>query len=86
MREALQKGLAFPFVSRVTICKVANACSAAMSALTQKQESAMKKALPTVQVITLQDANHYVFVCSLVVIEEYLHFRLCPHSNRLLRS
>ena len=41
---ASQKGLAFQCGSRVSICKAANAHSTALSALTQKQASAVKNA------------------------------------------
>lgn len=40
----------------------AKAYSTALSALTQKQENAVKKGLPTAQVITIPHANHYVFL------------------------
>jgi pimeloyl-ACP methyl ester carboxylesterase len=40
----------------------ANAYSTALSALTQKQEIAVKSGLPTARVITIPHANHYVFL------------------------
>jgi non-heme chloroperoxidase len=40
----------------------ANAYSAALAALTAKQEKAVKDAVPTAHVVELSDANHFVFL------------------------
>jgi len=42
----------------------ANNYSVALSALTEKQENAVKNGVPTAHVVTIPDANHYIYLSS----------------------
>ncbi len=45
-----------------TVRNTAKAFTTKMTALVEKQESAVKKGVPAARVVTLAGANHYVFL------------------------
>lgn len=51
----------------------AKACSTVLSALTQKQENAVKAGVPTAHVVTIPHANHYVFLSNQGAVLEEMH-------------